>query len=241
MKAMKTNNNRAAWEQCYEQALVCFLRKESAENLLPATTLGQRAVTLGLETLDVANYHTNILTTLLPSDSSLGSTKNTTIKQAETFFTQTAIAIAEKRHSAIIANDKISRLTETLSQRQKQSAASKKQLNEAKKQRLALEKELKNATERNAKLMAEAKQLQTTLRQQTQEALLTQEDNRDRAARELRDEIAQALIAIDLSLLTLRKSGISHTEKLEKKVAVTQQLVQQFNQSVCSCDRKKRS
>ena len=105
-------------------------------------------------------------------------------------------------------------------------------------QRQAAETVLKRSADRHTKLLAEAEQLQKNLRQQTRKILITQEDTQDRSACELRNEIAQALIAIDLSLLVLRTSAVDQTEKLEKKIAHSLQLVLEFSKSVGARDRK---
>ena len=236
---MTKNEKQLAWSQSYCLALLHFLREKSSDSLLPAEKLGHHAVTLGLETLDVAKFHAHILTTLLSSDNAFSNTtQQETIKQAEAFFTETTIPIAETRHTAIKTKTDIARLENALKQQVMQLRMSKKQHKEAAARRQAAETTLKHTTDRNAQLLAEAKRLQKNLKAQTHQALNTQEDIRNRAASELRDEVAQALIAIDLSLLMLRKSGIDDTGELEKKIAKTQQLVQQFNQGACVRDWK---
>jgi signal transduction histidine kinase len=126
------------------------------------------------------------------------------------------------------AGARIEQLTRTLSQRGKESAASKKRLKQATAQCQAAEAVLKQSANRHAKLLAEAEDLQKYLRHQTREILLAQEDERDRNACELRNEIAQALVAIDLGLLMVGTSAKDHTEKLEKKIANAEELVKLF-------------
>lgn len=219
-------------------ALRRFLRKGAPGSLLPAAKLGRRAVTLGLETLDVARFHEQTLAAFVSSVSSAGSTLHEVASQAKSFFTETIAPIIGTHSAAVKANLSIDRLTRTLKLRTQQSVESEKRLKVATVQRQAAETVLERSANRHTKLLAEAEHLQKNLRHQTREILKKQEDHRDRAACELRDEIAQALIAIDLSLLILRTAAIDQTGKLEKKIANSLQLVQHFHLSTGARDRK---
>ncbi len=237
---IKTELEQTAWSRSYQRAFRRFLSKGASGSLLPATKLGRRAVTLGLETLDVARFHEQILTTLSSSASAAGSTPHEVAKQAKLFFSETIAPIAGTHSTAIKANLSIDRLTQTLRQRTKQSVASDKQLKAATAQRKAAETVLEQFTDRHTKLLVEAEHLQKSIRHQTRKILMAQEDEQDRAACELRNEIAQALIAIDLSLLILKTSAIGQTGKLEKKIANSMQLMRQFHQGVRERDPKNR-
>jgi signal transduction histidine kinase len=75
--------------------------------------------------------------------------------------------------------------------------------------------------------LAEAERLQRQLRHQTRERLSAQEDERQKLGRELRNEVGQALLAIDLSLLALKTWANAGTGQLQKEIANAQRLAGQ--------------
>ena len=65
------------------------------------------------------------------------------------------------------------------------------------------------------------------MRHLTRKILSAQEDERQKTSRQLHDEIAQTLLAINVRLLTLKKAAKANTENLKKEIAETQRLVKQ--------------
>jgi len=59
----------------------------------------------------------------------------------------------------------------------------------------------------------------------THEILSAQENGRKKISRDLRDEIAQTLLGINVRLLTLKKGATARNEGLAKEIASTQRLV----------------
>lgn len=58
---MKSNVQTADWAQRYETALRRYLKQGPEARLQPALRLGRQAVALGLETLNVAVIHEQVL------------------------------------------------------------------------------------------------------------------------------------------------------------------------------------
>ena len=56
--------------------------------------------------------------------------------------------------------------------------------------------------------------------------------------RQIHDEITQTLIAINLRLLTMKKSVKDNTDSLKKQIADTQRLVQQSRKPIYQLARK---
>src|SRR5204862_4762194 len=82
----------------YQAALQKHLQQGPKSRVQPAIRLGQQAVTLGLETLDLARIHKTALTELvLPGESS--AARDGMVKRAGIFFTE-AITPIEKTHRA---------------------------------------------------------------------------------------------------------------------------------------------
>jgi len=91
--------------------------------------------------------------------------------------------------------------------------------------RKAVEAALKKSEQYARQLLAEALQLQTHLRHLSHQVLEAQEKERKRISRELHDEIAQVLMAINLHLAALKKGATPNSKDLKRKIAHTQRLV----------------
>jgi len=68
-------------------------------------------------------------------------------------------------------------------------------------------------------------QLQKQLRQLTHRVLVRQEDERGKLSHELRDEVAQTLLGINVRLLLLKQAARSKATGLKNEIASTQRLV----------------
>src|SRR5882762_7856982 len=107
----------------YASALRTHLKQGPRASLQPARGLGRQAVSLGLETLDVARIHEEVLATLEASGS-----RERMIKRAEIFFTE-AVAVIEKTHRAALeAKAHLKQLNKTLGRRTVDLAASNRSL-----------------------------------------------------------------------------------------------------------------
>ena len=82
------------------------------------------------------------------------------------------------------------------------------------------------------RLLEESRRLQRHLQHLTHQILSAQEDKRRKISRDLRDEIAQTLLGINVRLLTLRKEATVNAESLKNDVASTQRLVDKSLQSI---------
>ncbi len=148
------------------------------------------------------------------------------IARAKAFFAETIVPI-EKTHGAALEDEaRVKRLTRTLDQRTTESSASTRHLEQGVARRQAVETALKKSGKHRHQLLRESRRLQQCLRAQAREMFSAQEDERHKNSRELHNEIAQILLAINLRLLTVKNSAQSNTGKLEKEIAETQGLVQ---------------
>jgi len=202
-----------------------YLQQGPSASVKTALKLGHKAVALGLETLDVARIHKEALETLASSASSSGDTRHKEAEQAKVFFAETIVPIEGTHRVALEAAVRIDQLAQRLRQRVMTSCASVGQLEQTIAQRREVEELLEQRSDRHAKLLAEAERLQKKLRHQICEILSTHEDERQKHADELRNEIAQALVAIDLDLLMLKTLAGGDTERLEKEIANAERLV----------------
>jgi len=204
-----------------------FLRRGKSGSLLPAARLGCQAAALGLETLDVAGVHEQALVVLTPPEDAPGNVGSELLERADSFFKETIVPIEATHRAARKADTCIDRLTRTLRQRAAESSASDEQLEQAIAQREAVEANADARAVRHDELLAEAQRIQKRLRDQMRGILSQQESERTRLGGELRNEIAQALLAIDLSLLALRTSGHVNTDKTEKSIAEAERILRE--------------
>ena len=111
-------------------------------------------------------------------------------------------------------------------------AASDRSLKQGIAQRKAVEGALKQSRAHYKALLEESLALQEHLRHLTHQILSAQEAERKKISRELRDEIAQTLLGINVRLLTLKKAAKGNTANLKKEIANTQRLVQESVRSI---------
>lgn len=224
---MKANAERTGWSRRYRAALRRHLRPGPRSNEIPAAAaLGVQAEALGMEPLDVARIHEAAMAKGDPTVTAPGARRKQ-LEKARRFFTETLVPIEEKHRAARKASLHVEQLTRTVRARSEESSASIRLLAQGIAQRKAAEKALKESRVSRTQLLKESRQLQIHLREQVQEIMAAQEDERLQASRQLHEHIAQTLVAIHLRLLTLKSSAKASTESLKKEIAKTQRLVKQ--------------
>jgi signal transduction histidine kinase len=106
--------------------------------------------------------------------------------------------------------------------------------------RAKAETALKSSEEHHVVLLDQSLLMQEHLRYLTRKILTAQEDERREISRELHDEIAQTLTAINVRLATLKRDAVVNTKGLKAKIAGTQRLVQKSVKIVHRFARKLR-
>jgi signal transduction histidine kinase len=209
----------------YQAALLAYLKHGSKARLQPARGMGQQALTVGLQTLDLAKLHEQILVTqVLPGRPS--GKRATLIKQAGIFFIE-AIAPIEKIHRVPPeAALRLNKIVGVLSKRTVELAASNLELSLEITQRKAAEEALKKSERHYAELLEKSNHLQGQLRQLSRQVISTQEEERRQISRDLHDVIAQTLTGINVRLATLKKQAAVNTKGLDRNIASTQRLVE---------------
>ena len=178
-----------ALSQRYVTALRKHLKQGPHASLQPARGLGRQAVSLGLETLDVARIHEGALATLEAS-----SSRDGIIKRAEIFFAEAVTPIEKTHQAALKANAHLHQVNKTLDRRTMDLAASNRSLKQGIVRRKTAEEALKKSGEHSKKLLEESQRLQKHLQHLTHRILAAQEDKRKKISRGLQDEIAQTLL-----------------------------------------------
>ena len=216
---------KAKFSRHYQKALLAFLRKGPRASLKPACGMGQQALDVGLNTLDIAKLHEQVLIThVLPGRPADRRTR--IIKRAGTFFTEAITPIEKIHRSAREAALHLNKIVELLSQRTVELAASNLELKQEIVQRKAVEAALKKSEHHYSVLLEQSDRLQEQLRQLSRQILLAQEEERREISRELHDVIAQTLTGINVRLSALAKEAATNTKGLDRNIASTQRLVE---------------
>jgi signal transduction histidine kinase len=209
----------------YRAALRAHLKQGRSASLDPARGLGGQALAAGLETLDLAKLHEQILVTeVLPGCPA--RKRSALIRQAGIFFAVAITPIEQTHRNAREAAVQLKKFIETLSQRTVELAASNLELSLEIAQRKAAEAALKKSEHHYSLLLKQSDDLQEQLRRLSRQILSAQEDERKRISRELHDVIAQTLTGINLRLATLQKEAAGSTDGLDRNIASTQRLVE---------------
>ena len=204
----------------YTSALRKHLKQGPQASLRPARGLGRQAVTLGLETLDLARIHEDALADLEASSSQDGI-----IKRAEIFFTEVITPIENTHLAALKTKARLSQLNQTLGRRTVDLAASNRSLKQGIALRKTVEQALKKSGGHSKKLLEESRLLQKHLQHLTHQILEAQEAKRKKISHDLQDEIAQTLLGINVRLLKLKQEAGVKAQGFRKEIASTQRLV----------------
>ncbi len=209
----------------YQAGLLAYLKQRSAAHLRRARGMGQQALSAGLQTLDIAKLHEQILVSQVLPGQPVGR-RVMLIKQAGIFFALAITPIEKTHRSAQEAAVQLKKFIETLSQRTVELAASNLELSLEITQRKAAELALKQSEHHYSQLLKQSDHLQEQLRRLSRQIILAQEDERKRISRELHDVIAQTLTGINIRLATLKKEAAINTNGLDRNIARTQRLVE---------------
>lgn len=211
----------------YLAALRIHLKPGPRLTLQPALKLGHQAVTLGLETLELARIHEQSLVAL-----GLPGHKRNQRKRAEKFFTEASAPMEETHRTARQTKVHLSRLKRALGKRTDELAASHLQLKLDTAQRKSMEGAYARSGAHQRKCLRESLKLQQHLRQLTHRVLIAQESERTKISHELQDEIAQTLLGINVRLLALKQEARLNSKGLRIELASTQRLVKESARSV---------
>lgn len=191
----------------------------------PASGLGREALALGIETLDLARIHEQVLSSVTSPGHSPGA-RDEMIRRAGTFFAE-AIAPIEKTHrTAREANTHLNQIIRTLTHRSLELAAANRLLKQEILQRKSAEDSLRKSDQHYGELLEQSRRMQEQLRLLSRQLLLAQEEERKKISRELHDVIAQTLTSINVQLAQLKKEAAIDVRGLGRNIARTQQLVE---------------
>jgi signal transduction histidine kinase len=207
----------------YESALSAHDDSSTESDLIVARQLGLSAVSIGMETLDLARVHEQVMLALLEGKSP--AQKLSLIGFGRDFFAEAMTPIEENRLGAREATAHLKTMIDTLTRRTKELATANEELKSEVNQRRQAEESLRTSETTTSRLLEKSRQMQDELRQLSRRLLTVQEEERKRISRELHDVIAQTLTGINLRLATLKAQTSSNARDFHHKIASTQRLV----------------
>lgn len=204
--------------QRYAAALRRHIAQGAGASMGPALKLGEQAVSLGLETLELAQIHETAVATL-------GLAAGETAKRADSFFSKATTPIVEAHRAARENRMELAKVAKALGRRTQELAVSAAMVKEGVVRRLSAEAALAEDTAHHARLLRDSLQLQESLRLLAHQVLVAQEKERLIVSHQLQDEIAQTLLGINVRLLTLKEEAGANTRGLRRRIANAQRLV----------------
>jgi signal transduction histidine kinase len=227
MLSLSTKRKLIALSGRYEAALRKHLRQGPRAKFQPARTLGFQALSLGLDTLDVARIHHGALATLEAS-----SSRDGLLERAKIFFAEAVTPIEKTHDAAIKADAHLARVNQAVDRRTVDLAASHRSLKQSIARRQTAEEALKESGAKSKKLLEELHRLQKQLREWTHKKLTAQEDKRKKVSRALQNEIAQTFLGINVRLLILKQEAMVNAKRFKKDIARAQRLVDKAGKDI---------
>lgn len=218
-------DNATPFRGHYLLALTQYLSKDTALTLAPARELGQRALDLGLETLDLARIHEAAFVSLLIPGEATGSSPRL-VSLASVFFAEAITPIEETHRGALESSAKLNQLISALSQQKLELVTSNEQLRAEILHRQSVEESLRASERTSSQLLSQSREMQEELRHLSRQILSVQEAERRKISRELHDVIAQTLTSINLRLAALKAESTTTAKEMQDKITVTQHLVE---------------
>ena len=217
----------------YRAGLNAYLKERQWGNLRPAYRLGQRAVTIGLQTLNLARIHEEAVGALRISRWS-----RLLNRQAACFFSEAIVPIEKLHEAALLADRNVTRLSDALLQRSGHLVRSRQRLKKGMIDRKAAQQALKTSGDHSAQLLKRSSRMQENLRYLARRILDAQENKRRKLSRDLQDEIAQMLLGLNVRLLALREQATLDAEGIRREIEAAQSVVDKSAEGIKRFARK---
>lgn len=221
-----SENHLSNLSEHYLVALRNHLGQSPPADFQTAHGMGSEALSMGLETLDLAVVHDKALARLLPRGVSSLDDRDM-IARAAAFFTESITPIERTHRVAMEAIADLNQLNETLHLRILDLEDSHRELQHEITVRESSEVALKSSELASSRLLMESRLLERQLQDMAQKILISQEIEKKKMSLQLHDEIAQTLLGIHVRLLTLKEEALANHTDLAKEIANTQRLVEQ--------------
>jgi signal transduction histidine kinase len=215
----------------YSAALQKHLAPKPGTSLRPAESLGREALAAGLDRLDLVRIHEEAWITLRPPRPSVRNSDGMP-KRARSFLVAALTPIENAHRTALEKSGHLNRLNGTMRRQTAELAAAKRRLQREVVRRNTLQAALENSEQHYGQLLKRSRRMQEHLRRLSHEILFAQEQERKRISRDLHDQIAQTLTAVNIKLAALKKEATVTTRGLKRTISITQRLVERSMHTV---------
>lgn len=227
--AMTKSTPLSRLEGHYLKALRQYLHDKTGKVL--SRRIGNRVVTIGLDTLDLVRMHEQALAKLLPAAVSTKE-REAMIDSAAKFFTEAVMPLEETHRIALEASAHLMEIIKVLRRRKKELVRSKRELKREVRCRKVSEVALKNSQITFYSLVSESKLVEVKLKAIAHQIMLKNERQKYLVSTRLREKTAQMLIGLHIRLLELKRELNDRRTSIKQEIAITQQLVKRFRQTI---------
>jgi signal transduction histidine kinase len=208
----------------YAKALKEHLGADAGSAMKAAHGVGAEAISLGVETLGLAQIHETALAAALVDCPP--NKREATTERAAAFFAEANKVIEDTHAAARSSEAELTQMNLTLDQSALDLEQSQRELRAGITERISAEAALKTSEQHYAQLLKEARRLEEHLREVSRKILAANEDERRRMSVQLQDEIAQTLLSIHVRLNALKKEVAANHAGITDEIATTQRLVE---------------
>ena len=216
---------KARWSEDYLAALQTYTGQSAPERFESAHALGRAALKLEMQTLEVAKLH-DLAVASLPQQEADAGQRESLIAMAAKFFRETINPIEQTHPAVREVEADIQEMHLALAQRTTDLKNSHWKLKVQTTERKAFAALHLQKDQAFNQLMADSKLLEEQLQAMARSTLSANEAERKTMSLQLNDEIAQALLGINLRLAALKNLIASTQANLNKEIAIIQDLVE---------------
>ena len=216
---------KTRWSEEYLAALRTYTGRSAPESFERAHALGREALKLEMETLEVAKLH-DLAVANLPQREADASQRESLIARAAKFFMETINPIEQTHPAVREVEADIQEMHLTLAQRTTDLENSQRKLKVQTTERRSFAALHLQKDQAFKQLMADSKLLEEQLQAMARSTLSANEAERKKMSLQLNDEIAQALLGINLRLAALKNQVAAKQANLNQEIAIIQGLVE---------------
>ena len=221
----------AQFAATYQASLQAHWDKGPQLGLKSAHDLGDQAVVMGIETLQLALLHDQALSALtLPSWDA--DKRDVMFNRAAIFFNEVFARIEQTHPAQVSPANALNHANVALKQRTRQLAVSRASLRSHIAKRKGRDKSLKNSDLLAKSLLRNSHKLEQKLKTLKHRILAATEEARKQISLEVHDEIAQTLLGINVRLLTLQKAAAANNGVASSQITLNQRLIQKSMKSI---------
>jgi signal transduction histidine kinase len=210
----------------YHEALAEYLSHPGEATLHQAYELGRAAMNAGLGIVDIIRLHHQALL----EDAAKGRLAGQ-IQALESFLLEALSPFEAAYRGFRDARQRLQQINHVLAERNEELLDSNANLEEEIKVRQKAEGALRESKDHYFRLFQQAHAMEQDLRELSAKIFSAQEDERKRISRELHDEVGQALTAVNVAIVMLKKQARSDPV-LAKRVTEAEQIIEQMMETV---------